>query len=400
MSSFKPSAKKTTAETGDPATNGNTEVTERGPFRVIIVNADVNNTVTIEGESSKEVSLKPWQAAQLWVGEERVVTADNPVAVLFGHPCSIRHNCTCGMLYAALQPAKEEAQTFFIPPHLATDAEAETLVLLSQEKSANTMTFDPESPMVKTDGTVVLYRPGLLLSLIPEADFAGCYVVKSIAGTDDFAVIVVNEIDKDKVRIGTEPLVGSDWQKLKGTDYVSVKVTLQSGISIIWHTSSKIAVYFLGRKDGTLFGNPGHIVGKSPDFRGCALTPLAVDIGETAMGWRESLKYCRDKDLKMLSFSNTEMHQLVSDRLIETKSDSLKEVWMGMRRSSLTGEWYWVDGQPAGDTFWGDGEPGAAHEGQCASMSLKNKKFVWSDEDCCKHIHPVCVKNPIFFSDS
>lgn len=64
-----------------------------------------------------------------------------------------------------------------------------------------------------------------------------------------------------------------------------------------------------------------------------------------------------------------------------------------MRRSSKTGEWYWLDNSTVKDTHWGDGEPGTVDDGQCTVMSLKNNEdFGWRDEDCCKDFSPLCYK--------
>ncbi len=252
--------------TTEPPSKVTTAVIERSPFKLIIVNADQENSVTVEGEVPYAVSLQPRQTAQIWVNEDkafRVLKADHPVAVLFGHTCAIQHNCTCGLLYTMLPPAKEDELKFYIPPVLAEDAEAETFVLLSEGGSTSIKAFDPDSPVVTTAGTAILYRPGLLLTLIPETDFASCSVVNPIPNTDTFAVIVVHKDFTDGVHIGSLPLQSPEWQKLKGTEYVSTRVPATDK-SVIWHPSSKMAVYFLGRKGSALFGNPAPIISKTP----------------------------------------------------------------------------------------------------------------------------------------
>lgn len=253
--------------TTDPAIKVTTTVIERSPFKLIIVNAEKQNSVTVEGEVPSTVSLEPHQLARIWVKEDkalRAVKADHPVAVLFGHTCAIRHNCTCGLLYTMLPPAKEEELKFYIPPVLAKDAEAETFVLLSQEGNTDVKLFDPDSPEVKTAGTAVLYRPGLLLTLIPETDFAACSIVNSIPDTDTFAVIVVHKDFTDGVHVGKLSLQSPEWQELKGTDHVSTRVVLATGKNVIWHAYSKMAVYFVGKKGSALFGNPAAIISKTP----------------------------------------------------------------------------------------------------------------------------------------
>lgn len=240
-------------------------VTERGPFRLIIINTDQHNMVKVTGAASKDVSLQPHQVAQIWLKQAfRAVRAEQPVAVLFGHTCAIQHNCTCGQLYTMLPPAKDEEQTFYIPPFLTKDAEAETFVLLSEKESTQVKPFNPNSPLLKTAGTAILYRPGLLLTLIPESDFVACSVVNSMPNTKNFAVIMVHKNLTAGVHLGIHSLESSEWQQLNGTDYVSTHVVLTSNKNVIWHSSSKMAVYFVGKKDGTMFGNPAPIISKTP----------------------------------------------------------------------------------------------------------------------------------------
>lgn len=69
-----------------------------------------------------------------------------------------------------------------------------------------------------------------------------------------------------------------------------------------------------------------------------------------------------------------------------------------MRRSSLTGEWYWLSKDPVNDTDWEDGEPGGVQDGQCVTMSLTSgHDFKWTDKDCCEAVHPVCYRHPVLF---
>ncbi|XP_023252303.1 IgGFc-binding protein-like [Seriola lalandi dorsalis] len=384
-----------------PSIQGTTDqvtvnVTERNPFKLIIVSADQDTKVTVTGARTQKVSLKPQQISSIWVHERdelRAVTADQPVAVLFAHPCANRQNCTCGLLYNMLPPARNQKLKFYIPPFLATGAVAETFLLLSKEKPYN-VAFDPDSPLVKTSGTAILYRPGLLLALVPEEDFASCFVVNHIPDTKGFAVIVVHKDFTDGVQIGDLPLKNPAWQKLKGTEFVSTELKLALPQNFIWHKSSNMAVYFVGHTESGLFGNPAPIISTSPDPRGCTLTPEVVELGNEALGWRESLQYCRDKNLELVSLSNATLWAQIHKKIVQANSDNVRDVWIGMRRSSLTGEWYWLNKDPVTDTNWEKGEPGNADDGQCAIMSLK-KDFGWSDKDCCKTARPLCYSKPV-----
>ncbi|KAK1895524.1 C-type mannose receptor 2 [Dissostichus eleginoides] len=309
------------------------------------------NQVTVEGSVPETFSLRPYQVQQIWVKTEkdlRKVTAEHPVAVLFGHTCAIYHSCTCGQLFTSLPPAQSDELQYYIPPFLAKDAEKKSLLLLSKDNSSKVQAFDVNSPLVETEGSAIFYRPGLLINLIPETDFASCYVVNTISQTDSYAVIVVHKDLADGVR------------------------------------------------ENAWFGNPAAILSHIPDFRGCVLSPEIVRIGTKAGGWRESLKICTDDQLDLVSFPETILQTHISKKVLQANTDNLQEVWIGMRRSSMSGEWYWLNGSAVEDTNWEEREPGTVHDGQCAIMSLEDG-FGWRDEDCCKAAHPVCYKEPVFF---
>ncbi|XP_034409538.1 IgGFc-binding protein isoform X2 [Cyclopterus lumpus] len=368
-------------------------VTERGPFRLVIVNGEnAGNIVTVKGTNDEKFTLESNHIVQIWLGKTeqfRSVTASYPVAVLFGHTCAMRSSCICGQLYAALPPAKEEKLKFYIPPALANGTEA--FVLVSEKTGTKIQDFNPASPLVETAGTAIFYHQGLLLPLIPDTDFAACYVVHSILDTQNFVFIVVNKTFTDGVHVGNLRLENS-WQDLKGTDYVSTTVVLVLGKSVIWHASSKMAVYFMGRKNGSWFGNPAAIISTSPEV---------LKIGEVANSWQESLKYCKDQKMELVSFPEAQHQREVYGKLLQAQGASRQEVWIGMRRSSRSGEWYWLNGVPVNDTNWEEGEPGTVHDGQCAIMSLdENKNFGWSDKGCCEAAKPVCHIEPILLNIS
>lgn len=123
------------------------------------------------------------------------------------------------------------------------------------------------------------------------------------------------------------------------------------------------------------------------------MVPEVIKIGEVAESWRKSLKYCEDNNLEMLTFPEPVLRQHIYQKV--ALSSSAKDLWIGMRRSSFSGEWYWVDGQAVNDTDWGKQEPGAVDEGQCARMTVKkDMDFDWEDENCCMDVKPVCYNKP------
>lgn len=243
-----------------------TFVTENNPFRLIIINIGQHNTVSLTGIGSKNVSLLPHQVASIWLKPEEAFTAVSakmPFAVLFGHACTYLRDCTCAQLYTALLPTKGDRQKFYIPPLLTKDAENETYILMSTKKSRQVKLANQVSPLLEARGSAILYHSGLLLPLIPETDHGACFLAITIPNAINVAVIVVQSNLRAGVHLGHQSLESLDWQQLEGTDYVSAQVNLQSEKSVIWHSSSKMAVYSVGFKDSQVFGNPAAVISKS-----------------------------------------------------------------------------------------------------------------------------------------
>ncbi|CAN9514509.1 unnamed protein product [Ophioblennius macclurei] len=395
--------------TTSPATEVTRQVTEKSPFRIVIVNAGQANKVTLKGGDTEGIELGPYQVAQVWLDQGQSlqsVEAEAPVAVFFGHPCAVRKPCTCSQLYTALPPATADTHDFFIPPFLVSSISEGAAVLVSDGSGAESRAYSADSPVVRGASAALLYSPGLLLALIPESDLASCYMLGAMLDVQSYVVIMVKNSERDGVHLGARE-VTDDWIPVTGTDYVAIRHRLQEvtdGRSVIWHAYSKMAVYFIGSNDGTQFGNPAPIISTTPDFRGCALVPEILHIGEVAYSWRESLRYCKDQGLELIRFPTQSYVDQVNSQLARMDLAYLDQVWIGMRRSSLTGDWYWAHADEAaatnrasatnwaGATNWAEGEPGLVEEGQCAMMSTeRNQDFLWRDEDCCREARPLCT---------
>lgn len=243
-----------------------TFVTENNPFRLIIINTKQHNTVSLTGVGSKIISLLPHQVASIWLKPEedfRAVSAKMPIAVLIGHACANLRNCTCAQLHTTLLPNRGDRQKFYIPPALTKGAENKTYILMSNDKFRQVKLATQVSPLLEDSSSAILYRPGLLLSLIPERDHGACFLAIAIPNVKNVAVIVVQRNLTAGVYLGHQSLESVDWQQLEGNDYVSAQVNLQLEKSVIWHSSSKMAVYSVGFKDDQMLGNPAAVISKS-----------------------------------------------------------------------------------------------------------------------------------------
>lgn len=130
------------------------------------------------------------------------------------------------------------------------------------------------------------------------------------------------------------------------------------------------------------------------DVRGCLLVPEVIRIGAVAGGWQESLQYCQNQQLELVSFSRRGHQTQVYNKILLGNHAGLMHLWIGMRRSACSGQWYWLNNEPVTETNWAEGEPGTVNNAQCVIMTLKSSNFIWGDDNCCRNAHPVCYKDP------
>lgn len=114
-----------------------------------------------------------------------------------------------------------------------------------------------------------------------------------------------------------------------------------------------------------------------------------------AGGWRESLRYCQSLQLQLISLSRRPHQAQVYSKVLQEQDAGPTDLWIGMRRSSRSGRWYWLSNDPVTDTDWAEGEPGALDHAQCAVLTRRRSSFAWRDENCCRSAHPVCYKDPV-----
>lgn len=107
------------------------------------------------------------------------------------------------------------------------------------------------------------------------------------------------------------------------------------------------------------------------------------------------MAFCRGRDLELISFSSLQQQRQIYQQLRQTSGDQL---WIGLRRSSRTGRWYWLDQAPVSHTDWRGAEPGNTQDGQCAMMRRGGGgDFDWSGENCCSAGRPLCYSSGIYF---
>lgn len=272
--------------TSRPISQVTRQVVERSPFRLVIVNTGQTNKVNVTGGDPQNLLLEPYHVAEVWLQEEEptpTVSAQQQVALFFSHPCSLWYNCSCGLLLSVVAPPTDREETFYVPSFLTQSTENQTLVLLPNSPGPQVRPLSPTSPALTTTGPILFYRPGLLLPLIPESDFAACFLVDLVPDSRNYAVIVVHEDQVGGVHVGGMAVNTSQWQQLHGTNFVSTQVDIHSNQRVVWHNSSKMAVYLAGNKDGVWFGNPAAAISATPG-RILTLTMTLISIPSLTSG--------------------------------------------------------------------------------------------------------------------
>ncbi|XP_042606560.1 C-type mannose receptor 2-like isoform X3 [Cyprinus carpio] len=65
--------------------------------------------------------------------------------------------------------------------------------------------------------------------------------------------------------------------------------------------------------------------------------------------WTEALRYCRDRDMDLVSVDSEQIQQ----RVMNVTSSALSDhVWLGLRHSCTVGIWFWVNGQTVCYNQW------------------------------------------------
>ncbi|XP_072317657.1 uncharacterized protein [Eucyclogobius newberryi] len=383
-----------------PQSNVTNEVTERSFFKLILVNGDEDNSITGPGGTDGgggPISLKPRQVEQVWVEHSMVGTLVSGTArflALFAHTCAVVLDCTCALLYTPLGPQNPNTSTFIVPSGLG---QGHTFLLkasggLKEEKlSSSGVKFEAPGP-------VVLQGPGRLLNLIPEEEFGSCFAVHTVADADNWAVVMAPTDSKDHVRMNNDPLTVS-WTQVTATNYswTNVPLTNRPNKTVFWHRSSLMAVWFLGQDAGAEFGNPAARLSETPDYRGCVVVPETLEVLDEQLSWQKSIQTCREKKMELISLKDLELQDHVYHKIQDLSIRDLNQtkLWMGLRRSSYSGRWYWISEEPLVHVDWAPGSPGSEDEGPCGQISFKDPKGPnWTHQDCCSEARPVCYRHP------
>ncbi|XP_050988065.1 IgGFc-binding protein [Labeo rohita] len=387
-------------------------------FRLVIINGMNNiNVVTIVKTPVNETyTLSAFAALQLQInGTETAVYSKYSVAVMLTHPCVEMEECRCNMVLNQLLPDTLWDSSFVIPSILntsnfwlhvsssvKTSATGGNLELNTLDAYSSKLLSLPSlqlgSQFITTSNlaSLRLVVPGMIIEPIAQYMFSACYLAP-VSSTDAMALIIAETNYRDSVYIDGDLLLSNKWSPIANSAYSSVLVSLDD-THVIWHPSTKIAVYVF-EKSTIVYGGPAIALSGKPDPLGCALVPSKFDVIVKPLSWPESHQYCMLISDELFSPSN-EAAEIEMVNIL--KNESINEgVWIGVRRSLLTLDWYQQKGNSSQNltyTRWGNQEPGVLAKGMCVSVFwTSGLDFSWETEKCCTPLKSVCYTRPKYF---
>lgn len=132
----------------------------------------------------------------------------------------------------------------------------------------------------------------------------------------------------------------------------------------------------------------------STDPNGCVVIPTTYQLSNITMSWQAARAYCNNLGLVLASPSIDFTQQKMVDSL---NSMNVKGgVWLGLRRSLLTSEWYWHASVNFSYTNWNYNQPSSS---LCVSMMMRpGGNFTWNCVSCCSSMLPLCAKQMVIVS--
>ncbi|XP_052000678.1 uncharacterized protein LOC127656399 [Xyrauchen texanus] len=390
-------------------------------FKLLIINAVGNeNKITLFKKTETDIeeetlSLEGYQHFQVLTSGSVVrVESSHEIAVILTHPCAETAACACNMVMNQILPTKFQGQNFVVPSILnaaltellvATDQNTSSLFYNSNQlQPINNSSMLLPFPYLQTASQYLtasenvslrLLSPGLIMELIPENMFSACYLLQFFSSTG-WAFVIAETDSKDDVYLQYSPL-SAQWTEIAGTKYSSARVNINYQTAVIWHRTSRIAVYMLDSKNTIVFGGPAISINERPDFYGCVVKPGQFLVGNEKMTWLESREYCMTTTNQFACPINEDMLKDMTNTL----SSQQEQVWIGLRRSLLTTELYWQDesqnSPPVKYVNWASNNPQNFWRGMCMSMDPENE-FKWKNARCCNKKLPICYRRPNYLT--
>ncbi|XP_041963304.1 uncharacterized protein LOC121720898 [Alosa sapidissima] len=386
--------------------------------KIVIINSEKKNTVKVNfnGENSKQ-ELEPFWVFQVNVSDSLPVniTAQHDIVVLLTHPCSNTTICQCQMVVTQIRPTNTWGTTFVVPSAFNNTADSTPHLIVTSDQgvtfnstlqigtgtnspySVSHLVYDLKTQYLNSSKhfSVTLIQPGHISELTPVSSFSACYLLPEKTSISK-ALVIAPTLNVSQVYVGKDQISSEvEWKTVDSQPYSWAMIDLPSGEHrVIWHPSTKIGVYV---KDGENWSEAISIT-TEPALQGCLLDRARYSVMDQSGTWAEMVGHCQQENGELLSINNEGILRELSQSL--SNPSKQEEVWVGLRRRLLNGEWYWLNKQPMNITKWFQGQPGSSEDKFCASMSLSsdnNENFRWTSRSCCHVLKPVCYKHNVYF---
>lgn len=257
-------------------------------MNLLIVNAEaVINSITVyknspTAQSSDTFDLGPYAVILLprnsfWYE----VTSTAKVAVIITNPCMDSLNCRCNLVAHQLRPTDFLGTSFIFPPFDNTDkrlfvTSSDSVVLSSGSDtqsvapaSIGLLSFLPGQSTggltTTTSASVRVILPGLIIDVLPTNMFAGCFLVQTNDPTKAQVLLIVKTAEKGDIHKDSNVISTAVWRDLSDVGYSWAVISLTERSCVIWHPTSRIAVYVLETSgSGVTYGGPAISINKEP----------------------------------------------------------------------------------------------------------------------------------------
>lgn len=241
-------------------------------FRLIVINAEsLTNTVRLYRKSNQieDYVLQPYTFVQLALdGSEILIDAYYRVAVLVSHPCLEATSCKCNMMLNQLRPDVQWGNSFVLPLQNITRWLHVTVNTLGTGNALVAGTLEPIQSGTQNVSTIYpvslrFISTGLMFEVIPETMFAACYLVQ-FGDSNGNVSVIAETVNRTRVYKDGGLLTSVTWTEIPNTKYSVASVSLLDR-HVIWHPSSKIAVYmFRNMTNGIQYGGPAIVLSEIP----------------------------------------------------------------------------------------------------------------------------------------
>lgn len=231
-------------------------------FRLVIINVkDTSNLIKIVKKPENIMFiLDPYAVLQLQTdGTEISVQSEYKVAVMLTHPCVETSGCRCNMVVNQLYPDTEWGSRFAVPAlgllnvHLHVTSSTDIIASGGNIQSGTFKAYSSQllslpslklgSQFINTSdpASLKLVGQGFLIELIPLSRFSACYLVP-VNSTGANVLVIAETESRNSLYIDGDLLSSNKWSTISDSEYSSVFVSFDEA-HVIWHPSTKIAVY-------------------------------------------------------------------------------------------------------------------------------------------------------------